>query len=318
MDNRANVTYIIVEGYVELQKYRYLYFVIMLTAYILIICSNSTIVFLICFHRNLHEPMYVLIAALLINSVLYSTAIYPKLLIDFLSEEQTITYSVCLFQWFMFYSLGGSEILLLAVMAYDRYLAICKPLQYSAIMRRRTVTIFLLLAWIAPTAQVAVPTIMNANRKLCNFIFKGIICNSTMFNLHCQRSETFNIYGLMVLVNLLIVPVMFILFSYARILLISYQSSKEVRKKAAQTCLPHLMILINFSCLTVYDVLLLRLNTVVPKTVHFLITLQIIMYHPLFNPIVYGFKMKEISKRLKKLFGKKRFVLTCVYTLHHK
>ncbi|XP_029705083.1 olfactory receptor 52E2-like [Takifugu rubripes] len=89
------------------------------------------------------------------------------------------------------------------------------------------------------------------------------------------------------------------------ILLISYQSSKEVRKKAAQTCLPHLMILINFSCLTVYDVLLLRLNTVVPKTVHFLITLQIIMYHPLFNPIVYGFKMKEISKRLKKLFGKK-------------
>ncbi|TWW80238.1 Olfactory receptor-like protein COR2 [Takifugu flavidus] len=109
------------------------------------------------------------VQALLINSVLYSTAIYPKLLIDFLSEEQTITYSVCLFQWFMFYSLGGSEFLLLAVMAYD----------------------------------------------------------STMFNLHCQRSETFNIYGLMVLVNLLIVPVMFILFSYARILLISYQSSKE-------------------------------------------------------------------------------------------
>uniref|UniRef100_H2S2L8 Olfactory receptor n=1 Tax=Takifugu rubripes TaxID=31033 RepID=H2S2L8_TAKRU len=306
MDNRANVTYITIEGYVELQKYRYLYFVIMLTAYILIICSNSTIVFLICFHRNLHEPMYVLIAALLINSVLYSTAIYPKLLIDFLSEEQTITYSACLFQYFMFYSLAGSEFLLLAVMAYDRYLAICKPLQYSAIMRRRTVTIFLLLAWIAPTAQVAVAIIRNANRKLCNFIFKGIICNSTVYNLHCQRrSQAFNIYGLMVLVNLLIVPVMFILFSYARILLISYQSSKEVRKKAAQTCLPHLMILINFSCLTVYDVLLLRLNTVVPKTVHFLITLQIIMYHPLFNPIVYGLKMKEISKQLKKLFGKK-------------
>ncbi|TWW80242.1 Olfactory receptor 4K5 [Takifugu flavidus] len=83
-------------------------------------------------------------------------------------------------------------------MAYDRYLAICKPLQYSAIMRRRTVTIFLLLAWIAPTAQ---------------------------------RSQTFNIYGLMVLVNLLIVPVMFILFSYARILLISYQSSKELMEE---------------------------------------------------------------------------------------
>lgn len=302
MDNdRANVSYLTVEGYVDMHKYRYLYFVIMLTAYILIICSNSTVVFLICFHQNLHQPMYVLIAALLINSVLYSTAMYPKLLIDFLSEEQTITYSACLLQYFMFYSLAGSEFLLLAVMAYDRYVAICKPLQYSAIMRRRTVTIFLLLAWIAPASQVAVPAIMNANTKLCNFIFQGIICNSTIFRLHCRRSPTFNIYGLMVLVNVLILPVIFILFSYTRILIISYQSSKEVRKKAAQTCLPHLMILINFSCLNVYDVLLLRLNTVVPKTVHFLITLQIMIYHPLFNPIIYGLKMKEISRQLKKL-----------------
>lgn len=306
MEARGNSSsYITIDGYVEVHRFRYLYFLVMLTAYLLIICTNSTVIYLICSQRDLHQPMYVLIAALLLNSVLYSSAIHPKLLIDFLSEQQTITYSACLFQYFSFYSLAGSEFLLLAVMAYDRYLAICTPLRYPAVMRRRRVAALLLLAWITPASQVAVPTIKNANQKLCTFLFKGIICNSTIYNLHCQRSLAMNIYGLMVLVNLLILPVIFILFSYARILLVSYHSSKEVRRKAAQTCLPHLMILINFSSLNIYDVLLLRLNKVVPKTVHFFITLQIITYQPLFNPIIYGLKMREISKHLKKLFARK-------------
>nr|ABC43418.1 odorant receptor [Tetraodon nigroviridis] len=305
MEPRANVSYITVDGYVEVHRYRYLYFVLMLTAYLLILCTNSTVVYLICLHRDLHQPMYVLIAALLLNSVIYSSTIYPKLLQDFLSEEQTITYSACLFQYFAFYSLAGSEFLLLAVMAYDRYVAICTPLRYPAVMRRRRVAALLLLAWVAPSILVVVPTITNANKKLCHFVFKGIICNSTIYDLLCQRSQILNIYGLIVLVNLVILPVIFILFSYIRILLVSYQSSREVRRKAAQTCLPHLLILINFSSFGIYDVLLLRLNTTVPKTVRFLITLQMIMYQPLFNPIIYGLKMREISKHLKKLFARK-------------
>lgn len=308
MEPRANASHIVVDGYVELHRYWFLYFVLMFSAYLLIICTNSTVVYLICLHQDLHQPMYVLIAALLLNSVLYSSAIYPKLLKDFLSQEPTISYPACLFQYFSFYSLGGSEFLLLALMAYDRYLAICEPLRYAAVMKRRRVAALLLLAWIAPAFQLGVPTIVNANMKLCHFVFKGIICNSTVYELHCQRSPTLNVFGLVVLVNLLILPVVFILFSYARILLVSYQSSGEVRRKAAQTCFPHLMILINFSVFNLYDVLLLRLNTVVPKTVRFLITLQIITYQPLFNPIIYGLKMREISKHLKKLFARKLLV----------
>nr|XP_046259641.1 olfactory receptor 11A1-like [Scatophagus argus] len=304
MDNRVNVTYITVDGYVDLYKYRYLYFVIMFTAYILIICSNSTVVYLIWIHQNLHEPMYIFIAALLINSLVFSTAIYPKLLIDFLSEKQIISYSACLFQWFIFYSLGGSEFLLLAAMSYDRYVSICKPLQYPAIMRKTTVSIFLALAWLVPVCQTAVPPVMNANKKLCNFTFKGIICNSTVYKLHCESSRLLNIYGLYALANNVLLPVLFILFTYTRIFIISYRSCREVRRKAAQTCLPHLMVLINFSCLSTFDVLLLRLETDFPKTARFIITLQIILYHPLFNPIIYGLKMKEISKHLKKLLCK--------------
>ncbi|XP_022595886.1 olfactory receptor 10AG1-like [Seriola dumerili] len=304
MDSKFNVTYITLDGYVEMNKYKYLYFMIMFTSYILIICCNSTIVCLIWIHQNLHEPMYIFIAALLINSVLYSTAIYPKLLIDFLSEKQIITYSACLFQWYIYYSLAGSEFLLLSAMAYDRYVSICKPLQYPTIMRIKTINILLLLAWLLPACQVAVPTVLNANKKLCNFTLKGIVCNSTVYKLHCVSSPVLNIYGLVIFVKAVLFPVLFILFTYSRIFIISYQSSREVRKKAAQTCLPHLMVLLNFSCLSAYDVLLLRMETNFPKTVRFIMTLQLVIYHPLFNPIIYGLKMKEIYKHLKRLFCK--------------
>ncbi|XP_023268272.1 olfactory receptor 6N2-like [Seriola lalandi dorsalis] len=302
MDDEFNVTFVTLGGYVEVDKYRYIYFIIIFMVYILIICSNSTIVYLICIHQNLHEPMYIFIAALLINSVLLSTVIYPKLLIDFLSEKQIISYSACLFQFHIFYSLGGSEFLLLAAMAYDRYVSICKPLQYPTIMRKTTVSIFLILAWLLPASQVAVPAGLSANKKLCSFTLKAVFCNNTVYKLQCVVSSAQIIHDMVILLNIALLPVLFILFTYTRILIISYRSSREVRKKAAQTCLPHLLVLINFSCLCAYDVITVQLESDFPKTVRLIMTLQIVMYHPLFNPIMYGLKMKEISKHLKRLF----------------
>ncbi|XP_034741867.1 olfactory receptor 10J4-like [Etheostoma cragini] len=304
MDNDFNETYITFDGHVELQKYRYLYFLIIFTAYILIICSNSIIVCIIVINKSLHEPMYIFIAALLINSVLFSTAIYPKLLIDFLSEQQIISYSACLFQWFIYYTLGGSEFFLLSVMAYDRYVSICKPLQYHTIMRKTTVYIFLILAWFLPTCQTSVGLLLIAYKKLCYFILKGIICNSTVNKLYCVPSAVLNIYGLIVVVVTVPLPVLFILFTYTRIFIVTYGSSREVRRKAAQTCLPHLLVLINFSCLGTYDVLLPRMETIFSQTVYLSMSLQMILYHPLFNPIIYGLKMKEIYKHLKRLFSR--------------
>ncbi|KAM9347082.1 olfactory receptor 6N2-like [Symphorus nematophorus] len=301
MDVDLNVTYITLGGHVEVDKYRYVYFVIMFIVYILIICTNSTILHIIWTHQNLHEPMYIFIGALLINSVLYSTAIYPKLLIDFLSEKQITSYSACLFQFQAFYSLGGSEFLLLAAMAYDRYVSICKPLKYATIMRKTTVSIFLILAWVLPAAQVAVPAGLSANKKLCSFSLKGIFCNNTVYKLQCVVSKEQIIHDMVILINIALLPVLFILFTYTRILIISYRSSREVRRKAAQTCLPHLIVLINFSCLCGYDVITVQLESDFPKTVRLVMTLQIITYHPLFNPLIYGLKMREISKHLKKL-----------------
>uniref|UniRef100_A0A3P8Q3E1 Olfactory receptor n=1 Tax=Astatotilapia calliptera TaxID=8154 RepID=A0A3P8Q3E1_ASTCA len=299
MDVELNLTLVTFGGF----KYRYLYFVIMFMVYILIICSNSTIVWLIVVQKSLHEPMYIFIAALLVNSVVLSTVIYPKLLIDFLSEKQIILYQACLFQVFLFYALSCSEFLLLSAMAYDRYVSICKPLQYPSIMRRTRVNIFLLLCWFLPAIQVAVPIAGNANTPFCNFTLKGIFCNNSSNHLYCVNSRELSIYGMVVLFNVALSPMFFILFTYIKIIIVAYQSCGNVRKKAAQTCLPHVLVLMNYSCLLTYDMVIVRLESEFPKTARFIMTLQFVTYNPLCNPIIYGLKMKEISKHLKILFS---------------
>ncbi|XP_063353658.1 olfactory receptor-like protein OLF4 [Pelmatolapia mariae] len=302
MDEELNTTYVTLDGYIEVNKYRYVYFCIIFTLYIIIICSNSTIVYVIWIHKNLHEPMYIFIAALLLNCLLYSTNIYPKLLIDFLSEKQVTTYSACLFQFFMFYTLGSSEFFLLAAMAYDRYAAICKPLEYPTIMNKTTVSIFLVVSWLIPACHVAVQATESAEATLCNFNLKGIFCNNAVYTLQCKRSRLITVFGVVALLDLVILPMIFIVFTYTIIFIVSYQSCKEIRKKAAETCLPHLLVLISISCLSIYDVGIARVESDFPKIARLLMTLQIVLYHPLFNPFIYGLKMKEISKQLKRFF----------------
>ncbi|XP_029967127.1 olfactory receptor 51E1-like [Salarias fasciatus] len=303
MDDKLNATYLTIGGYVEVNKYRFLYFFVTLALYTLIILSNSIILYLIWRHRSLHEPMYIFIAALSVNSLLFSTAIYPKFLFDFLCERQTISYQACLFQHFLFYTLGGADFLLLAAMAYDRYVSICNPLLYPMIMTKRTVTILLFLAWFLSGSQVAVSVVISSNQKLCHFTLRGIFCNNSVFKLTCQTSRVNSIYGIVVLINILVLPVLFILFTYTKILLITYRSSKDIRRKAAETCLPHVLVLISFSLLCVYNIIAARVDLNFPKVVHLIMSLQVVLYNPLLNPIIYGVKMKEINKHLRKLLG---------------
>uniref|UniRef100_A0A3Q2CY99 G-protein coupled receptors family 1 profile domain-containing protein n=1 Tax=Cyprinodon variegatus TaxID=28743 RepID=A0A3Q2CY99_CYPVA len=273
----------------------FLYFVATFTIYFLIICGNSTILVLIWIKKSLHEPMYIFIAALLCNALLFSTNVYPKLLIDLLSDLQVTTFSSCRLQAFIYYSLSGSEFLLLAVMAYDRYVSICKPLQYQTVMRKTTVTTLLVLAWVLPSGQLIPSLILGNSFKLCSHTLKGIFCNNAVTKLYCMGSAgPYIIYGVFILINTVFVPLVFILFTFSKILIISYRRGSNVRKKAVQTCAPHLLVLIT------------RLEIDLPKTAHSIMSLQVVLYQPLFNPIIYGLKMTEIHKHLKRLFSRGR------------
>ncbi|XP_012738188.2 olfactory receptor 10AG1-like [Fundulus heteroclitus] len=311
INDELNVTYITFGGHVELQKYRFLYFAVTFTVYLLIICSNSTILYLIWIHKSLHEPMYIFIAGLLCNSLFLSTNIYPKLLIDLLSDFQIITFLSCRIQAMIYYSLSGSEFLLLAAMAYDRYVSICKPLQYQTIMRKKTVTTLLVLAWLLPPCQLVPGFILGNSLKICNYTLNGIFCNNAVTKLYCMSSNgSYIIYGVFLVFNTVFVPLVFILFTYSKILIISYRRGSIVRKKAVQTCTPHLLILISFSFLCSYDVIIARLEIDLPRTARSIMTLQVVLYQPLFNPVIYGLKMTDINKQLKRLFSRGRFCVS--------
>ncbi|KAM3607233.1 uncharacterized protein V6R79_003858 [Siganus canaliculatus] len=302
----ANASCIVLAGFQLLLAHRHLYFLLMSSAFLLILGSNFTVLFLIWRHRLFLQPMYVFIAALLVNSVLFSWAIYPKLLLDFLSAAQTVSYSGCLLQFLLFYCLSGSEFFLLSAMAFDRYASICRPLHYDAIMRRSRVKLLLAAAWLLPVCQTSVPVLLSADMKLCRHSLRGILCNNALYGLHCASSGVLRGFGVAALVNMALIPLLFILFTYGRILLASYRSSRSVRTKAAQTCSPHLLVLLSFTCLCAYDIISARLASALPWAAHVLMTLQAVLYHPLLNPLIYGLKLRQISGLLRGLLCRGR------------
>ncbi|XP_030633763.1 olfactory receptor 51E1-like [Chanos chanos] len=306
MDYITNITYLTLEGHIELQKYKYIYFSITLTVYILIFCCNTVIIWLIYTNQSLHEPMYIFIAALFFNAIFGTTALYPKLLSDFLSDSQVISYPACLVQAFLIYTYGASEFLLLSAMAYDRYVSITKPLQYATLVKMSTVKKMIFFSWLLPASEMSVMAILTFRLKLCKFRLNRIYCdNYSVVKLSCGDTSANNYYGVAILIIAVFPAVIFIIFSYIKILAICLKSSKDFQKKALQTCLPHLLIFVNFSVNCIFEIINNRLQSDIPHVVQIITSIEFLVIPPLFNPVIYGIKLQEILCRIKKLFCSK-------------
>ncbi|XP_072531068.1 olfactory receptor 6N2-like [Salminus brasiliensis] len=302
--NYTDVSYLLLEGHVELEKYRYVYFVISLIVYLLIICCNVVVIFIVLTDKRLHEPMYIFIVALLFNSLFGTTVIYPKLLSDILSKTSVISYEGCLFQAFCVYTYGVSEFTLLSAMAYDRYVSICKPLQYATLVKISTVRKVLFVCWFVPSFEIGVLVILTYRLQLCKFKLDRIYCNNyAIVKLSCGDTTANNFYGLFILIIAVFPPVIFIIFSYAQILTVCLRNSKDFRRKALQTCLPHLIIVTSFSVTSCFEVINSRLEGNVPHIVAMIMSIENLVVPPLINPLIYGLKMQEILKRIKTLFS---------------
>ncbi|XP_058233588.1 olfactory receptor 6N2-like [Hemibagrus wyckioides] len=307
MNNSSDVIYLTLEGHVELEKYRYVYFVMVLTIYLLIISFNSLVIFVIFTNKCLHEPMYIFIVALLCNALFGTTALYPKLLTDILSEIQVVSFESCIFQSFCIYTYGASEFTLLSAMAYDRYVSICKPLHYSTLVKMSTVKKLLFCCWFLPSCEIGICAILTYQRKLCKFKLNRIYCNnSSMIRLGCGDFTVSNSFGLFVLSIAVFPPLMFVLFSYMRILSVCLKNPKDFRKKALQTCFPHILIFIIFSVTTCFEIINTRLEENMPHIFSMIMSLENLVIPPLLNPIIYGLKLKDILSRIKKMVCKSK------------
>ncbi|XP_026048668.1 olfactory receptor 10J5-like [Astatotilapia calliptera] len=307
MINFTEGSYFILGAYFDAGPTKYLFFLLLLSLYSLIICANLLLIVVICVNRSLHEPMYMFLCSLFVNELYGSTGLFPLLLVQILSDVHTVSAPLCFLQIFSLYSYVVVEFLTLAVMSYDRYLAICCPLQYNMRMTSSTVSVLIAVSWIYALLLVAVTVSLSSPLQLCGNIINKVYCdNYAIVKLACSDTTLNNIYGLISTAFTAFVPVTLIFFTYMRILKVCFSGSKQTRQKAVSTCTPHLASLLNFSCSGCFEIVQSRFNmNNVPNVLRILISLYWLMCQPLFNPVLYGLKMSKIRDICKSLLYSK-------------
>ncbi|KAM9452919.1 olfactory receptor 11A1-like [Salvelinus alpinus] len=305
MENSTQFTSFILAGYSDSGHLKYFYFIIITVLYVSIVFTNTVLIVVICIERSLHEPMYLFLCSLFVNELYGSTALFPALMTRLVSDAHSVSTVYCYLQMFCIYTYGSIEFSNLAVMSYDRYLAICYPLQYNVIMTQNRVCILVCIIWLYSFVKFIITLSLTIRLKLCGNVIDKVYCdNYLVVKLACSTSDTTvnNIYGLYGVVLSVAVPLITILFSYIKILSICLKSSIETRQKAFSTCTPHLASLLNFSFGCFLNLLQSRFDRPmrnVPTVLHTILSVYFLMCQPLFNPVVYGVRMAKIRQACK-------------------
>ncbi|XP_067364390.1 olfactory receptor 5P6-like [Channa argus] len=303
MINSTHVSYFVLSAYFDTGVLKCLYFLFIFLFYIVIISSNVSLIVVICTNRSLHEPMYIFLCSLFVNELLCSTALFPFLLVQILSDIHTVSAHFCFLQVFCVYIYGGVEFTNLAIMSYDRYLAICYPLQYNTHMTSIKVMLLIAVIWLPPVFGVSVTICLTASLQLCGNIINQVYCdNYSIIKLACSDTSVNNIYELIAASVIVCAPLSVILYTYMKILKVCFSGSKQSRQKAVSTCTPHLTSLLNFSFGSFFVILQSRFDmSSVPNMLQIFLSLYFFTCQPLLNPVIYGLKMSKICITCKSL-----------------
>ncbi|KAM7412418.1 hypothetical protein PAMA_020010 [Pampus argenteus] len=294
--NSTKVSYFTLTAYFDVGAFEYLLFIIILSLYMFIVCSNVLLIVVICMNRSLHEPMYLFLCSLFVNELYGSTALFPFLLVQILSDIHTVSAPFCFLQIFCVYSYACVEFLNLAVMSYDRYLAICCPLQYNTSMTFNKVIILIAVTWIYSFLSVVGTISLIVPLQLCGNIINKVYClNYSIVKLACSDTRVNNIYGLVGTFLSVFAPFIIILYTYVKILQVCFSGSKQARQKAVSTCTPHLASLLNFSFGVCFEIITSRFDlNIAPNVLNIFLSLYFLTCQPFFNPVMYGLKMSKI------------------------
>ncbi|XP_018560415.1 olfactory receptor 142-like [Lates calcarifer] len=303
MVNSTQTSYFTFNAYFDSSDLKYLCFVIVMLLYVLILCANVLLIVIICMNRSLHEPMYLFLCSLFVNELYGSTGLFPFLLLQILSDIHTVSVHFCFLQIFCVYSYGSVEFANLAIMSYDRYLAICYPLQYNTHMTSDKVAMLITLSWLSSFLAIVVMISLIVPLQLCGNIINKVYCdNYSIVKLACYDTTVNNIYGLIATCLTILCPVSLILYTYMKILKVCFSGSKQTRQKAVSTCTPHLASLINFSFGCFFEIIQSRFNmSSVPVVLRIFLSLYFITCQPLFSPVLYGLNLSNIRIICKSL-----------------
>nr|XP_006008295.2 PREDICTED: olfactory receptor 2K2-like [Latimeria chalumnae] len=215
----------------------YFYFACSLVLFLATMFVNIVLIAVIILEEGLHEPMYICLSNLSVNELFGSCSLLPHLMANLLSETHTVSYTGCFVQIFCLYTYGNVELIILTVMAYDRYVAICNPLRYCTTMTKAKVSKLLAIAWLYTSAAVLITIALSVRLPLCGSTIEKLYCdNVSIMKLSCVKPSISNIYGIIAIVIDVGMPLIVILYSYLQILNVCLKISKEARAKAFHTC----------------------------------------------------------------------------------
>ncbi|XP_014637393.1 PREDICTED: LOW QUALITY PROTEIN: olfactory receptor 13C3-like [Ceratotherium simum simum] len=284
-----------------------LLFVMFLVMYLVILLGNSTLIILTLLDSRLHTPMYFFLGNLSSLDICYTSSFIPSTMIHFLSKKKTISFTRCVAQMSVFYTMGSTECVLLAVMAYDRYVAICNLLRYPIIMSKALCTLMVALSWGLGFLNSLTETLLAIWLPFCKKnVINHFACEIlALVKLACTDISSNKITIMLGNVIFLFSPLLLICISYIFILSTVLRINKaKGRKKAFSTCSAHITVVTVF-----YGTILFTYLKPKSKDSAFdkLITLLYGVVTPMLNPIIYSLRNAEVHGATRKLMSRHWF-----------
>ncbi|XP_059207796.1 olfactory receptor 52N5-like [Centropristis striata] len=279
-------------------------FLFLLLSYIIIMLANVGIVVLVFIDKSLHQPMYLLFCNLPVNDIVGNSITMPRLLSDILQppSERLISYSECVVQAFTTHMFGTTSHTVLMIMAFDRYVAICNPLRYAAIMTNKMVIKLTVSAWGVALVLVGILLGLTIRLNRCRTLISNPFCdNASLFKLSCENVVINNMYGLTFTVVLFTSSIGSMVLTYTKITVICLTNkNKSLNSKALKTCSTHLSVYLIMAFCGIVFITLHRF----PQYSDYR-KLAAILFHIIpgcLNPVIYGVQSKEIRKFLSRFF----------------
>ncbi|XP_030294443.1 putative olfactory receptor 52P1 [Sparus aurata] len=295
------------EGLIISKDSVYPVFIIIFFSYIFIMVANGGIAFLVFIDKSLHQSIYLLFCNLIFNDILGNSIMVPRLLSDLLlpPSERLISYFECVVQAFTTHMFNTTSLTVLMIMAFDRYVAICNPLRYAAIMTNKMVIKLTISAWGVALVLVGILLGLTIRLNRCRTMIMNPYCdNASLFKLSCDSVFINNMYGLTFTAFLLSSSVSTTVLTYTKIAVVCLTSNnKSLNSKALKTCSTHLVV---YLIMVTSGMLVISLHRL-PQYTH-IRKFASILFHIIpgsLNPVIYGVQSAEICKSVSRLFRSK-------------
>ena len=303
--NVTEITMFILMGFTDDFEVQVFLFLLFLAIYLFTLIGNLGLVFLVIVDSRLHKPMYHFLSVLSSLDACCSSVVTPKVIVNFLVENKTISYLECITQTLLLVTFGTTECFLLAAMAYDRYVAIYDPLLYSVRMAPRVYVPLIIASYVGGIMHATVHTVATFSLSFCaSNEIRHVFCDiPPLLAISCSDTHTNQLLLFYLVGSIEIVTVLIVLISYGFILLaILRMHSAEGRRKVFSTCGSHLtgVSIYHGTILFMY----MRPSSSYALDHDMIVSLFYSVVIPMLNPIIYSLRNKDVKEAMNRMFWK--------------